>query len=249
MDASVSPSGEVIILWSAADDVQAVTPTTTQPGWATFPDPRTRRGSLEVFTAGTGPRLGRLLRRRRLWQLRVGWRRGSATDRLLRAHPLSADLKVDWRFPSHVNNPWGAISDCYALNVDADAVWTCYCTDFPIVRVHDGDLTGWRTDGIAADALIVDGSRIALYSGYGADRDRLVTGQLADGRMWSTGEYRVVLTDGRDLPDDACIIGRGPDLHILTSGDWCGSISATCRPNLEEGRQDGAMTFSAQPAA
>lgn len=92
---------------------------------------------------------------------------------------FSPDLKVDWRFPSHVNTPWGTISDCYALNVDTDTVWTCYYIDFPIIRVREGTLTGWRTDGIAAKALIVDGSRIALYGGYGTERDRLITGRAS----------------------------------------------------------------------
>src|SRR5690606_28853976 len=31
---------EFIALWSATADVQALSSTTTQPGWATFPDPR-----------------------------------------------------------------------------------------------------------------------------------------------------------------------------------------------------------------
>lgn len=57
-------------------------------------------------------------------------------------------MKADWRFPSHVGNPWGAISDCYALNVDSETAWTCYYTGFPIVRVHDGELTGWDGSGV-----------------------------------------------------------------------------------------------------
>lgn len=99
---------------------------------------------------------------------------------------FSPDLKIDWRFPSHTSTSWGAISDCYALNVDTDTAWTCYYTDFPIVRVREGTLTGWRTDGIAAKAIITGGSHIALYGGYGTDRNRLITGQLTDGRMHST---------------------------------------------------------------
>jgi hypothetical protein len=129
---------------------------------------------------------------------------------------FSPDLKADWRFPSN-DNPWGVIDDCYALNVDAETAWTCYYSGFPIVRVHDGALTGWHGDGTVTSALITDGSRIALYS---AGRNRLTAGQLTGARMRSTGRYRVVLPNGRDLPGDALAIGRGPDLHILTSGNW-----------------------------
>ncbi|MEU8118704.1 hypothetical protein AB0C21_08335 [Spirillospora sp. NPDC049024] len=133
---------------------------------------------------------------------------------------FSPDLEIDRRFPYPPDNPWGAISDCYALNVDADTAWTCYYTHFPIVRVHDGELTGWDGDGEAAHALITDGSRIALYGGYGPDRDRLIAGRLTDDQMRSTGEHRVVLPNGHRLPKEARVIGRGPDLHILTSADW-----------------------------
>src|SRR5690606_41919746 len=65
-----------------------------------------------------------------------------------------------------------------------------------------------------------DGSRIALYGGYGADRNRLVTGELTDDRMQSTAQYRLVLPDGRDLPRGARVIGRGPNLHVLTPTTW-----------------------------
>lgn len=292
VNASIGPNGEVIALWSTAADVQAVTSTTTQPGWAVFPDPRAPRpvttrvtlhsptltnvitihdfplahptvqplpdgrvlavgararwrqdgpdrnaiiysadgtalaaetlgdGIEHVFTTGTG----------HVWvgyfdegvYGNYGWGEADGPEPIgsCGLARFSPGLKTDWRFPSHVNNPWGAISDCYALNVDADTAWTYYYTDFPIVRVHDGTLTGWHGADAGARALITDGSRIALYGGYDADRDRLVDGQLADGRMRSTGAYRVVLPDRQELPSDALVIGRGPDLHILTHADW-----------------------------
>ncbi len=41
--ASVGAAGEVIAVWSAAADLPAVTATTVQPGWASFPDPLAAR--------------------------------------------------------------------------------------------------------------------------------------------------------------------------------------------------------------
>lgn len=41
--ASIGPDGHVIALWAAPRDLPALASTTTQPGWATFPDPRTPR--------------------------------------------------------------------------------------------------------------------------------------------------------------------------------------------------------------
>lgn len=133
---------------------------------------------------------------------------------------FSPDLQPDWRYPSSVDDAWRAISDWYALNVDGDTAWTSYYTDFPIVRVHEGVLTGWNNDVTGANALAVGGSRVALYGGSRPDHDRLAVGNISGDRLHITGEYRVVLPDGRRLPDKAHVIGRGPDLHILTDNDW-----------------------------
>jgi ribA/ribD-fused uncharacterized protein len=51
---------------------------------------------------------------------------------------FSPGLQRDWQYPSHADQPWGAISDCYALNVTDTHVWACYYTDWPVVRIRDG---------------------------------------------------------------------------------------------------------------
>jgi hypothetical protein len=68
-------------------------------------------------------------------------------------------LQPVWHFP-----PKGAtsISDCYALNVTDDEVWTCYYAGFPVVRVRDGLLTAWRNEEQGPHALAVAGTRVAL---------------------------------------------------------------------------------------
>ena len=43
VSASIGPDGELMALWSTAEDQPALTSTTTRPGWATFPDPRAPR--------------------------------------------------------------------------------------------------------------------------------------------------------------------------------------------------------------
>ena len=60
-----------------------------------------------------------------------------------------------------------AVSGCYALNVDDMCAWACYDFDFPVVRIRDGAVTGWRNDIKGASALAVAGSRVALFGGYG----------------------------------------------------------------------------------
>ncbi|MEU6855092.1 hypothetical protein ABZ901_34840 [Actinacidiphila alni] len=164
-----------------------------------------------------------------------GWGEGEApgpigASGLVRFAP---DLRADWHFPLDPGLSGGAISDCYALNVDGETAWTCYYTDFPIVRVRDDALTGWRNPVRGPKALAVEGSRAALLGGYAPERDRLAVGALEDGDFHVTGEYRVVLPDGQPLPAEVQLLGRGPDLHVLTGSDWY-------RLGLEHGRTGAA---------
>ncbi|MGW6441658.1 hypothetical protein [Lentzea sp. NPDC055074] len=133
---------------------------------------------------------------------------------------FSTAFSPDWNFPG-LDGTWDAISDCYALNVaDDETTWACYYTDFPLVRIHNGTVTGWHNDVQGAKAIAADGSRVALFGGYGPDRDRLVVGELGDDRVHVTGEYRLVGPDGQPLPRSAQVVGRGADLHVLVDGGW-----------------------------
>lgn len=129
---------------------------------------------------------------------------------------FTPDLQLDWRFPSHVQQPWGAISDCYANVGDTD-VWACYYTDWPVVRIRGGAVIRWPNTVSGAKAIALDQYRVALYGGYGPDCDRLVIGQLSAKGLQVTGEYRVALPDGTPVPDRTKVIGRGACLHFLTA--------------------------------
>jgi hypothetical protein len=133
---------------------------------------------------------------------------------------FTPDLQLDWRYPSHVDRPWGAISDCYALNVADTDVWACYYTAWPIVRIRGGNVSSWHNTVTAARAIAVHDARVALYGGYAPDRDRLVAGELSPGGLQVTGEYRVVLPDGAPIPARTQVIGRGTCLHFLTGTSW-----------------------------
>lgn len=291
VSASVGPDGELLALWSTAEDQPALTSTTTRPGSAAFPDPRAPRpvtarvtvhapqpvsvttlsglplahptlqplphgrilivgararwrpdgpdrnahiyetdgsvlaeetlgdGIEHVFTTGTG----------HVWvgyfdegvYGNYGWGEPESPPPLgaCGLARFSPDLQPDWRYPSD-DSPWGSISDCYALNVDGETAWASYHTDFPIVRVDEGALTGWDNPVTGPTALAVDDTRVALYGGHGPYRDRLVVGSLSGDRLHTAGQYRIVLPDGQRLPENPHVIGRGPDLHILTDNDW-----------------------------
>jgi hypothetical protein len=89
-------------------------------------------------------------------------------------------MRAAWAYP--VNNEWGAIIYCDALNVDDYAVWTCYSDGSPVVRITGGTITGWHTEGIrGVRALAVDPPHIALFGGYDTDADQLILGTLRSG--------------------------------------------------------------------
>jgi hypothetical protein len=66
----------------------------------------------------------------------------------------------------------------------------------------------------------VAGSRVALFGGYGLDYDRLALTDLGADRAEPAGEYRIVLSDGEQLPLGTQVIGRGSRLHFLTDTSW-----------------------------
>ena len=93
---------------------------------------------------------------------------------------FSPDLQPAWHYPKSTEvGPLDAINDCYALNVDDTSTWACYDSDFPVVRIRDGAVTGWHNNIKGASALAVAGSRVALFGGYGPDHDRLAVTELA----------------------------------------------------------------------
>jgi hypothetical protein len=127
----------------------------------------------------------------------------------------SPDLRPAWRYPGAAS-PFGGISDCYALNVDATTAWTCYDGGHSIVRIDDGELSGWRNDVGPRAALAVDGTRVALFGRSGP----LTVGELSSGRFQPISEYQLVQPSGSPLPAHTQIVGRGPSLHFLTDDYW-----------------------------
>lgn len=133
--------------------------------------------------------LGRLLRRGRLRQPRLG---GPGPEPI-GAHGLvrfDENLELAWEYPD--DTPYDTISDCYALNVADEDVWACYYTDFPVVRVAAGRVTGWPTEGRGQGphAVVTDGYRCALVGSSG-DGSVVVVSELShDGRFTAVREPR-----------------------------------------------------------
>jgi len=134
---------------------------------------------------------------------------------------FSPALEPDWHLPRYDEiGPWDPISDYPTLNVDDTSVWTCYYSDYPLVRIRDDKVSGWHNDVRGPAALAVAGSRVALFGGGRANHDRLALTELGADRAELAGEYRLVLPGGEPLPQETDIIGRGSRLHFLTHDRW-----------------------------
>jgi hypothetical protein len=132
---------------------------------------------------------------------------------------FSTELQLEWEYP--VDSRWGSISDCYALNVDGEDAWACYYTGFPVVRIDDGSVAGWRNPvARGARALLASDAHAAFVGGYGPDADSLVVCRRADDEVLKVGEYRLELPDDAPVPPSARVVGRGAELHVLTDDAW-----------------------------
>ncbi|WP_165439834.1 hypothetical protein [Micromonospora kangleipakensis] len=86
--------------------------------------------------------------------------------------------------------------------------------------MSDGTVTGWRNTISGAKALIATANTCALIGGYQERRDRVVLGRLDEGRYEPASEAPLVLPDGRSLPEQTYMVGRGPELHVFTAAMW-----------------------------
>ncbi|MEV6866947.1 hypothetical protein AB0M44_38895 [Streptosporangium subroseum] len=131
---------------------------------------------------------------------------------------FTSDFGIAWSYP--YDDRFGGISDCYALNVTAEEAWACYYTDFPIVRVQAGVVAGWSTEVRGARALVVADDRVVLVGGYGEDRHRVVAGTIGGEAFSPDHLARLVMPDGRPVPSEAGILGRGSELHVVVGHSW-----------------------------
>ena len=126
-------------------------------------------------------------------------------------------LEVAWEYPLHES---ATIDDCYALNVVGDEVWACCYSDFDVIRIRDGLIRSWSNEVEGARAIAISGDSVALFGGYGKDHDRLVIGSLDEDELTVDVTGRLTMPNGRRLPQDAVVVGRGDELHVLVGLEW-----------------------------
>jgi len=109
-----------------------------------------------------------------------------------------------WEFPGHIDNPWGEVVDCMALNVVGEVAWASYYPGCPVIRIDGGRVSGWRSTVRGARALVVgDHEKILLAGGLGPEQDRLIEGRLTAGEVDIIKESRLTLPNG-----EACLLVR-----------------------------------------
>lgn len=125
-----------------------------------------------------------------------------------------------WSYRPPPDDP--GIADCYALNVTGDAVWSCYYTDFPVLRIMaDASCRVWRNRVKGATALAVTSEHGMLVGGYGEDASRAALVRLGD-RPDAVVErtFRIETEPGRALGSRDFLAGRGACIHVVSDGVW-----------------------------
>jgi hypothetical protein len=121
------------------------------------------------------------------------------------------DLDVSWEFPAEGTTP--RIDDCEALNVDHD-VWTCYSSDFPLVRIDGDQVTTWPTGLDTVSAVLADQTRVALVGA------QTTVAELNGDNLQVTSTQHLALPPDAEAAGSQ-LIGQGSILHALTpDGLW-----------------------------
>lgn len=109
------------------------------------------------------------------------------------------------------------VDDVYAMTTSGNALWACYYSDFPIVRVADGNATVWTNTITGAGAIAVDNDLVLLAGGYGADVSRIAVLQVGAGVAKQMGSLRYARSASQGV---RLMQGRGHVLHLVTNGTW-----------------------------
>ena len=108
-----------------------------------------------------------------------------------------------------------AICDTYALNVDATGtMWTCFYTEFSVVRLRDNGYTRWPCGVAGAHVLAAVDGRALLVGAY-RDRAKATVLELPrEGRARVVGEFAVTTPEGTPLPATRGI-ACGPEVYFF----------------------------------
>lgn len=109
------------------------------------------------------------------------------------------------------------IADCYALNVADESVWACTYTNFPVLKIRDGQLSTFDTAGIRGPSgLLVAGESVGILGDYN-NRRSLRIGSVRAGLNRFT-ETTLGGLGSRVRPD--ALVCRGSVADAFVGADW-----------------------------
>lgn len=112
------------------------------------------------------------------------------------------------------------IVDCYALNVGRKEIWSCYYTDFPILRVEpSGKHHLWSNDISGVKAIAMDRHLGLLIGGYAEDSHRIVLFRLNSHEVKILAVFDLDLGFSRERPA-RLLVARHDTLHVVWDEHW-----------------------------
>jgi hypothetical protein len=129
------------------------------------------------------------------------------------------DGTLRWIFDSTARE-FPHIDDCYALNIVGETAWTCYYSDFPVVRIEPGrTVEQWPAIASGARALAVHGKHVVLAGGYGGQADGFVLADLSARKpaVLAKGTLALARYPDRHM---GILSARGDTIHQVLEDQW-----------------------------
>ena len=120
-----------------------------------------------------------------------------------------------WIFPPEDSSE--CCADCYSMNVVGEKVWTCYYTEFPVVRIDEDRSYQVWTNRYATHALAVNGDYVAFHT----PRNLCVLQKCTDaGEMAQSVEYELKPEGAPQIPGTWPVKARNHIFHSLSNRRW-----------------------------
>lgn len=120
-----------------------------------------------------------------------------------------------WTYPPDDSDE--CVDDCYSMNVIGETVWTCYYSEFPVVKIAENrEITVWR-NRYAAQAVAVLGDSVALHH----PKNICIIQKCGNtGSMERAVEYKLEAPGPPPVNGYWPVKARNEMFHALTDSHW-----------------------------
>jgi len=131
---------------------------------------------------------------------------------------FSADGKLIWSFP--LDDEYGSISDCYALNVQNETASLYFYTEFPLCRISTSFQRRYWKTGLTGCHQFAISESLVLFSGQYKDPQSVgYLASLEDERIGEPQKVEFLLPD-RSPISNGQLLGRGPNMSFFDDTGW-----------------------------